>query len=92
MPRDPYTGRRVIGPPPMLTASIKEVPMPLILPVGLTIEAILGAAAADENTGFCLACGEEAYNVEPDARSYECAACGAWRVFGAEEIVIMLSD
>ena len=45
--------------------------------------------AAQDNGGFCLACGEEAYNVEPDARKYECEACGQHAVYGAEEIAVM---
>jgi len=44
----------------------------------------------DENQqGFCLACGEIADGVEPDARRYECECCGAEKVFGAEELVLM---
>jgi hypothetical protein len=42
----------------------------------------------DEMAGFCLACGEEAYNVEPDARGYTCEHCGKKKVFGAEELLI----
>lgn len=38
--------------------------------------------------GFCLTCGSEAYGVEPDARYYECEACGARAVFGAEELLM----
>jgi predicted RNA-binding Zn-ribbon protein involved in translation (DUF1610 family) len=43
-----------------------------------------------ENPGFCLACGAEAMGVEPDARRYECEACGEAAVYGAEELLIML--
>lgn len=39
--------------------------------------------------GFCLACGVEAYGVEPDARKYTCEYCGAAKVYGAEELVMM---
>ena len=42
-----------------------------------------------DNPGFCLACGEEADGCEPDARRYECEACGEKRVYGAEELAIM---
>jgi hypothetical protein len=42
-----------------------------------------------DGTGFCLACGEEASGVEPDARRYECEACGARKVYGIEELVVM---
>lgn len=43
----------------------------------------------EEYGGFCLACGEEAYGVEPDARRYECECCGANRVYGLEELLLM---
>ncbi len=43
----------------------------------------------DDNEGFCTACGEEAYGVEPDARKYTCESCGAAKVYGAEELLMM---
>ena len=43
----------------------------------------------ERSAGFCLACGEEAFSVEPDARRYECEACGKQLVFGLEELVMM---
>jgi hypothetical protein len=46
-------------------------------------------AMGEGSCGFCLACGEMAYSVEPDAREYECESCGEKEVFGAEEIVLM---
>jgi hypothetical protein len=55
-----------------------------------SIDAVLEAVQADDCMGFCLACGEEAYGVEPDARNYECESCGAPEVFGAEECLIMI--
>lgn len=39
--------------------------------------------------GACLACGEEACGVEPDARRYTCEVCGAREVYGLEELLIM---
>jgi len=42
----------------------------------------------DGTMGICLACGEEAYGVEPDARNYECESCGKSEVFGLEEAVL----
>lgn len=42
-----------------------------------------------EMTGWCLACGTEAYGVEPDARRYTCESCGAPFVFGLEELLMM---
>ena len=41
-----------------------------------------------ENPGFCRACGAEADGCEPDARNYECEACGEAEVFGAEELLL----
>jgi hypothetical protein len=57
--------------------------------VGLTLDEILEAVAADENRGWCLHCGAEAYGVEPDARRYPCESCQRNAVYGAEEILIM---
>jgi hypothetical protein len=46
----------------------------------------------DEGVGICLACGDlnqsEDGWVEPDARNYPCAACGAKRVMGLDEALI----
>ena len=46
-------------------------------------------AAIEDQGGFCIACGEEASGVEPDARKYECESCGEKQVYGAEELVMM---
>ena len=56
----------------------------------ITTELLLAAAQSDENIGFCIACGEEVYNVEPDAQEYECPSCGECKVYGAEELLIRL--
>jgi ribosomal protein L37E len=50
----------------------------------------MDAIENDDFMGFCLACGEEAYGVEPDARDYECESCGQPRVYGAGECLMML--
>ena len=55
----------------------------------VTIDRIIEAAETDDNEGICLACGESAYGVEPDARKYTCESCGEPRVYGAEELLIM---
>lgn len=54
-----------------------------------TLDEVMTAVESDENIGYCLDCGEEHSEIEPDARCYECNACGAPRVYGAEEILIM---
>jgi hypothetical protein len=47
------------------------------------------ALARDDDTGFCLDCGNEQSGCEPDARNYECDDCGKRMVFGAAEILMM---
>ena len=42
----------------------------------------------DPPDGICIACGEEAEGVEPDAHRYTCEYCGEPRVYGFEEILI----
>ena len=42
-----------------------------------------------DHIGFCIACGDEAYGCEPDARNYECESCGKMEVYGAEECLFM---
>jgi predicted RNA-binding Zn-ribbon protein involved in translation (DUF1610 family) len=44
-----------------------------------------------DNPGICIACGADAEDVEPDARAYECDHCGSHRVYGAEELLMMLA-
>jgi len=50
---------------------------------------LLAAVENDENAGFCLACGDDCDGVEPDARKYRCEGCGAHKVYGAEELMLM---
>jgi len=57
----------------------------------VSIDQVMEAVEADDNLGFCLACGAEAYGVEPDARKYECEECGERRVYGAEELLLMMA-
>lgn len=56
----------------------------------VSVNDVVAAVERDEMTGFCVACGEEAYNVEPDARRYECDSCGESKVYGAQELLFML--
>lgn len=43
------------------------------------------------NIGICIACGEEQDGCEPDARNYLCENCGKRKVFGAEELLMMMA-
>ncbi len=53
-------------------------------------EAFERAQISLDNPGFCVACGAEAEDVEPDARRYTCESCGQSAVFGAEELLLRL--
>ena len=45
--------------------------------------------AAHNYDGICLSCGEVTCGgVEPDARNYNCDACGALRVWGLEMALV----
>ena len=57
----------------------------------ITLEQVMEAVEQDDCLGFCTACGAEAYNVEPDARGYECESCGEPKVYGAEELLMMMA-
>ena len=50
---------------------------------------LMGQVESDNNAGFCLACGAEHDSVEPDARKYHCTDCGAHKVYGCEELILM---
>ena len=57
--------------------------------VSITVDRIMAACEEDEHPGFCIACGDAAYGVEPDARRYVCESCDAKAVYGAEELLLM---
>ena len=42
-----------------------------------------------DDVGICLACGEERYQTEPDARGYPCEGCNQNKVYGVQELLIM---
>jgi hypothetical protein len=56
----------------------------------ITIERVIDMCERDEYEGICLACGEDAQGVEPDARKYECESCGAEKVYGCQELLLMI--
>ena len=61
------------------------------LPTNLSLNQVMEAVEADDNIGFCLSCGEMASGVEPDAHNYECEGCGEYKVYGAEEILVVFA-
>ena len=42
----------------------------------------------EEAQGFCIACGEVADGVEPDAQGYTCDCCGEPKVYGPEDLAL----
>jgi len=56
----------------------------------LTIDVIMAAVEDGDYVGFCVACGSEHDGCEPDARAYPCDQCGRNKVYGAEEILMIL--
>jgi hypothetical protein len=45
--------------------------------------------AENNMVGQCTACHARQGNCEPDARGHKCEACGAFRVYGMEELAMM---
>lgn len=60
----------------------------------ITVEKVMDACERRmttlDNPGFCIACGNEQDGCEPDARNYECEACGEKKVFGSDELLLYL--
>jgi predicted RNA-binding Zn-ribbon protein involved in translation (DUF1610 family) len=58
----------------------------------LTAKRVLAAVDREmsglDNPGFCISCGNEQEDCEPDARQYQCEECGKNSVYGAEELLI----
>lgn len=54
----------------------------------VTVDRIMALCEDFEQWGVCVACGADCCPVEPDARRYECEACGERTVYGAEELLL----
>lgn len=68
----------------------KRIDKPVTKRKAITIERVLDMCERDEYEGICLACGEDAFDVEPDARGYECESCGKEKVYGCQELLFMV--
>lgn len=55
----------------------------------ISADLIMNAVESNDYVGFCIACGAEHYNIEPDAERYTCEVCEDQTVYGAETIFIM---
>jgi hypothetical protein len=58
--------------------------------IDVVVEAVERQMTTLDNPGFCIKCGNEQDGCEPDARGYECEACGAHAVYGAEELLLIM--
>lgn len=56
----------------------------------ITAKRVMAAVKRDDYTGFCLACGKTRKGCEPDARNYPCPHCKEEKVYGAEELLLMV--
>lgn len=56
----------------------------------LTVKKLTRIVNSGEYAGFCTACGTKHTGVEPDARKYECKKCHKPKVYGAEELLMMV--
>lgn len=57
----------------------------------LSLEDVIAAGVADDDIGFCTACGAEIEGVEPDAGGLDCEWCDAsGTVYGSEELLLMM--
>lgn len=56
----------------------------------LDLDDVLAAAEQGDDVGFCVACGAQHDDCEPDLRKGQCEACGRFKVYGAEEILAIL--
>jgi len=61
----------------------------------ITEDRIIAAAElsmfGNDYPGFCLDCGADAEGCEPDAEHYRCEECGAYAVYGAEQLMFTLT-
>lgn len=61
----------------------------------ITMEKLMDACnrrmSSLDNPGFCVACGNEQEGCEPDARKYQCEGCGEYKVYGSDELLMMIA-
>lgn len=55
------------------------------------LEACERASKTTDNPGFCVRCGADAEGVEPDAERYMCEECDRPGVYGAEQLLLLIS-
>jgi len=58
--------------------------------VRVTLAQVMDALEADDDRGFCLACGERECGTAPDGQRGVCESCGGRAVYIAEELFMAL--
>jgi len=59
--------------------------------IDISIHAVKSAAQNEDDwVGFCIACGVEGYDVEPDATNYQCETCGRFTVQGIRVVLELM--
>ena len=53
------------------------------------LDTVMALIVEDNDGGICAECRDVTYGVEPDAERYECDACGAMAVYGAEQYLLL---
>lgn len=56
------------------------------------VAAVERAGRSTDNPGFCTSCGTDVEGVEPDAEGDPCEGCGERAVYGAEQLLIEVSE
>lgn len=59
--------------------------------MNVNVEEVLDAVENQEHLGFCIKCGAAHEGFEPDAQKEKCSECGQMSVYGAEDILLMIS-
>lgn len=57
----------------------------------ISLNQIVDAVEGEAYLGFCVLCGTEHDEVEPDAEHYLCEECGTETVFGAGQIALRIA-
>ena len=58
---------------------------------GRILDAVRRGIFSLDNPGFCIACGDEHMQCEPDAERYRCERCGTRTVYGADFLLILVA-
>ena len=75
--------------PPVISAAAKAIDAWTLPPVRRTFTLAEIEEAAQDQCGFCIACGAINSEVEPDARRYPCEECEKLKVYGTDSLAEM---